>query len=259
MKKNIEFQESNTDTPDLISRWTKPKNQFDDLILTPEHRDAKARLPEGKCTIRVLPAIKGGQCWWIPIHALSYTGGQHAHPKTHEPNAQSVFDLARTWFKQHASKALYTKSAGKGFKLWTQPMAACWLLVTIDGHTNLKLLVASAFAGTTERKPRLAHQLMKFVQQHQQLLDSEAKCKIEVTRSLPEGGGYLETTFRVLESKHSLAKCIDELPPEQIQMACPVEQTIRQIEFEDEWKLLEKAIGKPWVDKIRNSSQPKIT
>jgi len=255
MKKNIEFKESNNDTTDLLSRWTKPKNQFDDLILKPEYTHAKARLPEGTSTIRVLPAIKGGLCWWIPIHALSYPGGQHAHPKTHEPNTQSVFDEARAWFRENAPKALYTKSAGKGFKLWTQPMAACWLLVTNNGQTDLKLLVASAFTGTTERRPGLAHQLMEFVQSHQELLNPDAMHAIEVTRSLPEDGKYMETEFQIVESEHSLNECIAELPSEQIRMVCPVEHAIRQIEKDEEWKLLEKAIGIQWTDKIRNSSQ----
>jgi len=254
MKKNIEFKESNNDTTDLLSRWTKPKNQFDDLILKPEYTHAKARLPEGTSTIRVLPAIKGGLCWWIPIHALSYPGGQHAHPKTHEPNTQSVFDKARAWFKENAAKALYTKSAGKGFKLWSQPMAGCWLLVTRDGKTDLRLLVASAFAGTNEKKSGLAYQLMEFVHQHQELLDPEAKIEIQLARSLPKGSKYLETELQKVESEHTLDECIAELPSEQIRMVCPVEQTIRRIEPEDEWKLLEKAIGTPWMDRIRESS-----
>jgi hypothetical protein len=259
MKKLIEFQESNSNTPSLISRWTKPKNQFDDLILTPEYRDTKAKLLEGTSTLRVLPAIKDSEHWWLPIDALIYSGGQHAHPHNLQPNAKSVFDLARNWFKHHAPKVLYTKSAGKGFQLWTQPMAACWLIVTHDGRTNLKLLVASAFAGTTDRRPGLAYELMEFVQNHQQLLNPDARYAIEINRSLPEGSKYLETEFRIVESELTLNECIAELPSEQIGMVCPVEHTIRQIEKEEEWKLLEKAIGSPWTDKIRSSSQRKIT
>ncbi len=259
MKKLIEFQESNSDTPSVISRWTKPKNQFDDLILTPEYRDAKAKLLEGTSTLRVLPAIKDSEHWLLPIDALIYSGGQHAHPQSIKPNSRSVFDLARTWFKQHASKALYTRSAGKGFKLWTQPMAACWLLVTHDGRTDLKLLVASAFAGTKDRKPGLAYQLMEFVQKHRELLDPESMCELQITRSMPENSEYLETEFQLNQSDRSLNECIAELPAEQIAMVCPVEQTIRQFDQDEEWKLLEKAIGSQWTDKIRSSSQRKIT
>lgn len=255
MNKHIEFQESNPNASATISRWPGPKIQFEDLILKPDYSDTKARLPEGTCIVRVLPTIKDSDHWWLPLEVLCYSGGQHAHPKTNEPNAQSVFDLARAWFKQNAPKALYTKFAGKGFKLWTQPMAACWLLVTHENQTNLKLLVSSAFAGATGQKPGLAYQLMEFVQRNQQLLDPNAKFAIEVTRSLTEGSKYLETEFRLIESEKCLNECIAELPSEQIKMVCPVEQTIERIEQDQEWKLLEKAIGSQWTDKIRSSSQ----
>jgi hypothetical protein len=258
MKKVIEFQEPKLTTAELVARWPGPRIRFEDQILKPEFSDAKAKLPEGTCTIRVLPPIKHSAHWWMPIDALTYSGGQHAHPRTLDPeaNARSVFDEATNWFKQQAPKALYTKSTGKGFKLWTSPMAACWLLVTNGGRTDLKLLLASAFPGMTARKSGLAHQLKEFVIQNKHLLNPDAKCAIEMTRSLPQGSKYLETEFKLLDSDHTLNECMADLPSEQIRMVCPIEQTIRKMDQDDEWQLLVKAIGNQWTDKIRNSSQP---
>lgn len=261
MKKIVEFQTSASGNPGLILPWNPSPNQYEDLILTPECRGSKARLPEGTCTIRVLPAIKDSRHWWLPISALCYSGGQHAHPKNTDPSkaAQSVFDLARAWFRQNAPKALFTKASGKGFKLWTQPMATCWLLVTHKGQTNLKLLLASAFAGATGQKSGLAHQIMEFVVANPQLLNPDARYEIEVSRAFPQGSSYLNTELRLIESEHSLNESIADLPSQQIRMVCPLEQTIRRIEPEDEWKLLEKAIGSQWVERIRSTPQPTIT
>lgn len=261
MKNPIEFQEPTLETADLVARWPGPRIRFEDQILKDEFSSAKAKLPQGTCIIRILPSIKGSERWWMQIQALTYSEGQHAHPKTHAPksNARSVFDDATDWFKLHAPKALYSKTAGKGFKLWTQPMATCWLLVTHEGETNLKLLLASAFPGTAGRKPGLGYQLMEFALQHAHLLTPDAKYAVEMTRSLPEGSSFLDTQLRIVESELSLNECIAELPSDQIRMLCPIEETIRRIDQEEEWKLLQKAIGKPWTDKIRNSSQPTIT
>ena len=100
---------------------------------------------------------------------------------------------------------------------------------------------------------------MEFVQKHRELLDPESMCELQITRSMPKNSEYLETEFQLIQSDRSLNECIAELPAEQIRMVCPVEQTIRQIDQDDEWKLLEKAIGSQWTDKIRSSSQRKIT
>lgn len=255
MKKVIEFQESKLTTADLVARWPGPRIRFEDQILKPEFSSAKAKLPEGTCTIRVLPPIKDSARWWMPIDALTYSGGQHAHPRTfdHEVNARSVFDVATAWFKKQAPQALYNKSTGKGFKLWTSPMAACWLLVTNGGQTDLKLLLASAFPGMTARQSGLAHHLKEFVLQHNHLLNPDAKCAIEMTRSLPEGSKYLQTEFKLVDSDHTLNDCIADLPSEHIRMVCPIEQTIRRIDQDDEWKLLEKTIGCQWVERIRSA------
>ena len=255
MKKDIEFQTSTTGKSNLISPLSKPQGRFDCSILTPQHAHIKARLPEGTCTVRVLPTIKDSEHWWLPISALCYPEGQHAHPQSIDPNAFSIFDHARAWFRQNAPKALYTKASGKGFKLWTQPMAVSWILVTHDGETNLRLLLASGFTGTRVVQPGLGYQFMRFVQKNQELLDPGAKSAIEVTRASPTGSRYLNTELRLVESDLSLDECIADLPSEQIRLVCPVEQTIRQITQDEEWKLLEKAIGTQWADKIRNSSQ----
>lgn len=260
MKTPIEFQKSNTTTTaDLIARWPQPKPPFEDRIPKGEYSDAKGTLPVGTSTVRILPPLRGSSYWWLPIHALTYPSGQHAHPKTHEANAQSVFDVARDWLKKNEPRALYTKASGKGFKLWSQPMAACWLLVTHNGKTKLKLVIASAFAGTRDRQPGLAHQLMRFVQRNIILLDADTKHAMEITRSQPEDSNYLQTSIKLIDTESTLNEGLAELPSEEIRMVCPVEQTIRKIEEEDEWKLLEKAIGSPWVERIRSAPQQNIT
>jgi hypothetical protein len=81
MKNPIEFQEPTLETADLVARWPGPRIRFEDQILKDEFSSAKAKLPEGTCIIRILPSIKGSERWWMQIQALTYSEGQHAHPR----------------------------------------------------------------------------------------------------------------------------------------------------------------------------------
>ena len=258
MKKPIEFKPSTPDQCDIASPWQRPEAQFQDLILKPAYKYLKAKLPQGIYTIRVLPMIQGGKYWWMPIEALPHTKGHHPHPKTTSsvPDAQSVFDVARSWLKQNAPRSLYDKSTGNGFKLWSNPMAACWLIVQHGNSIHLKLLLASAFAGTRHgRNTGLAHQILMFVKENPDLLNPDTKHAIEITRSMIEGGLFPETRLQLKTMNHTLNETIAELPSEELRMICPIEQTIRQIEPEEEWKLLERTIGSEWTSKIRAANE----
>ena len=253
MKKIIEFQQHTPGELELISPLqASPHAQFRDLILKPDYAGLKYTLPMGTSTFRILPAIKGSPQWMASIHSLSHTNGRHAHPKTTQASATSVFDTAQAWLKQHEPKMLYSKSTPDGHKLWTSPLAACWILVDGPAQSKLRIILASAFAGAKQgTKPGLGHQILELVSHNNQLLDADEGYQVKVTRAYSAGSKFPETQLILNRTAISLNECLGELSSEDLRLVCPIGNTIRQIDAEREWTLLAATIGQDATAKIR--------
>ena len=257
MKKIIEFQENSPGELDLISPLQASSHTpFRDLILKPEFAELRYTLPKGTSTFRILPAIKGCPHWMASIHALSHAYGRHAHPKTSQPSAVSVFDTAQAWLKQHAPEMLYSKLTPAGHKLWTSPLAACWILVDGPGQPKLRILLASAFAGARQgAKSGLGHQILELVRQNSHLLDADEGYQVRVTRVYSAGNKFPETQLSVNRTATSLNESLGDLPSDDLRLVCPIGNIIRQIDTEHEWALLAATIGQDATEKIRAASQ----
>ena len=258
MKKIIEFQQHTAGELGLISPLqASPHAPFRDLILKPEYAKLKYTLPKGTSTFRILPAIKGSPQWMASIHAFSHTNGRHAHPKTTQASASSVFDTAQAWLKQHKPEMLYSRSTTDGHKLWTSPLAACWILVDSLAQPKLRILLASAFAGSRQgAKSGLGHQILELVSQNNQLLDADEGYQVRVTRAYSAGNKFAETQLTVNRTATSLNESLGELSSEDLGLVCPIRNTIRQIDTEREWALLAATIGRDVTAKIRAASTP---
>ncbi len=257
MKKIIEFQENTPGELDLISPLpASAHTPFRDLILKPEFAELRYTLPKGTSTFRILPAIKGSPHWMASIHALSHANGRHAHPKTTQASASSVFDTAQAWLKQHQPEMLYSKGTPGGHKLWTLPLAACWILVDGPVQPKLRIILASAFAGARQQaKSGLGHQIPELVRQNRHLLDADEGYQVRVTRAYPVGNKFPETQLSVNRTDSSLNECLGKLSSEDLRLVCPIGNTIRQIDPEHEWALLAATIGQDTTEKIRAASQ----
>ena len=253
MKKIIEFQQHTPGELELISPLqASPHAQFRDLILKPDYAGLKYTLPMGTSTFRILPAIKGSPQWMAAIHALSHANGRHSHPKTTQASATSVFDAAQAWLKHHEPEMLYSKSSPGGHRFWTSPLAVCWILVDGPGQPKLRILLASAFAGSRQgTRSGLGHQILELVTQNSQLLDADEGYQIRVTRAYSAGSKFPETQLTVNPTATSLNECLGELSSDDLRLVCPIENTIRQIDTECEWALLAATIGQDATAKIR--------
>lgn len=253
MKKIIEFQQHTPGELDLISPLpTSSHTPFRDLILKQEYAGLKYTMPRGTSTFRILPAIKGTQQWMASIHALAHAYGRHAHPKTSQPSASSVFDTAQTWLKQHQPEMLFSKSAPTGHKLWTSPLAACWILVDGPGQPQLRILLASAFAGARQQaKSGLGHQILELVRQNSHLLDADDGFHVKVTRAYSAGNRFPETQLTVVRTATSLNESLGDLSSDDLRLVCPIGNIIRPIDTEHEWALLAATIGQDVTAKIR--------
>jgi len=256
MKKIIEFQQHTPGELELISPLPASSHTpFRDLILQHDYAGLKYTMPKGTSTFRVLPAIRGSSQWMASIHALAHAYGRHAHPKTSQPAAASVFDTAQAWLKQHAPEMLYSKSTPTGHKLWTSSLAACWILVDGPGQPQLRILLASAFAGARQQaKSGLGHQILELVRQNNHLLDTDEGYQVKITRAYSAGNRFPETQLSVVRTATSLNEALGELSSEDLRLVCPIGNTIRQIDPEHEWALLAATIGHDVTAKIRAAS-----
>ncbi len=253
MKKIIEFQQHTPGDLELISPLpTSSHTPFRDLILKQEYAGLKYTMPRGTSTFRILPAIKGSPQWMASIHALAHNHGRHAHPKTTQESAPSVFDTAQAWLKQHEPAMLYSKLTPTGHKLWTSSLAACWILVDGPGQPQLRILLASAFAGARQgAKSGLGHQILELVRQNSHLLDADEGFHVKITRAYSAGNRFPETQLSVNRTATSLNEALGELSSEDLRLVCPIGNTIRQIDAEHEWALLAATIGQDVTAKIR--------
>jgi len=250
MKKPLEFQVHKPGELDLI----QPSNRvpFQDLLLKLEYSGYKYTLPKGSSSFRLLTALKGSPHWMASVTALDHGQGRHTHPGALLPEATSVFDVAQQWLKNHKPDALYAKNNPTGYKLWGSKVAACWILVDAPESPKLGILLASAFAGSKQgANSGLAHQIREMVSKNHQLLDPDEACQITVTRSYGPGSKYPQTHLALNQTSRSLNECLGDLSAEDLNLVCPIQETIRQIEFEREWILLSRLIGRDLAETIR--------
>ncbi len=253
MKKIIEFQINTPGELELIQPLPVSSHApFRDIVLKAEYAGYKYTLPRGSSTFRILPAIKGSSKWMTHIDAISHKNGRHAHPKSINPFACSVFDIAREWLKQNQPELLYTKNNQNGHKLWASSVAACWILVGEGENTQLHILLNSAFAGSRQSsRAGLGYQISELVRHNSQLLDADAGYQVQVTRSFSPGSKFPQTELSVSRSARSLNQALGELSSEDLNLVCPIGDTIRQVSIEHEWVLLAATIGQDVTDKIR--------
>lgn len=255
MKTPIEFQPS---SPNLISALTPSSHQpFKDLLLKPRYAEKKYSLPKGTTTFRVLPPLMGTDIWMTTIHALDHNQGRHTHPKTTQSGATSVYDIAREWLQQNQPDTLYRKNNPSGHKLWSSQLTATWIIIEGPEPPELRILVASDFAGSARSAASagLAHRIKEQVRQTPALLDPNAGYQLKLTRAYKPGSKYPETHISTNHTSASLGDLLGQLNAEDLNLICPIAETVRQVDAHEEWSLLAHVIGQELVDKIRTDTK----
>ncbi len=252
MRKLIEFQTHTPGELSLIQAMPESHIPFRDLVLKPDYTGFKYSIPRGSSVFRVLPAITENKQWMMQIDAISHAHGRHANPKNIEPSAVCVFDLARKWMSKNRPELVYSNKNPSGFKLWASKVAACWVIVGDSDHYSLGILLTSAFAGSKENSNTgLGYQIQKLVSQNPELLDADAGYQIKATRSFSPGSKIPQTELTVCQSEKTLNEALGELSAEDLNLICPIGDTIRQVSVDLEWVLLAATIGQDLTDKIR--------
>jgi len=258
----IEFASPNEVAESSASPWSAAgKSTYHDLILKPEYLGRRHKFPAGDTWLRILPALRGSRNWMMPVHALCYKGGRHAHAKTLIPGAKSVFDKAYAWLKSNQPETLYSKANMSGYKLLPDPLSLCWVLVQEGTKVLAKLVIASAYDGSRGGAHGIGHQIWQLTQEHDEHgnlvsdpIDPANGLQICVQKSQPQGSRYCNYSLKVGRIPAPIGEFVARMEPSEIAALAPLEEVVRMISEEEEWHLLEQVIDPATIAKIRSAS-----
>ena len=234
------------------------KSVYQDLILKPEYSARRYKFP-GEIWFRILPALLGSKSWMLPVHSLNYPGGRHVHSKTLTPGAKSVFDLAYQWHKINRPEALYTRTnKTTGHRLLSDPLCIFWIIIQEGSKTLARLVVASGYDGSRGGSPGIGHQIWQLTRQEGEdgsrvsnPVDPTDGVQICVKKTQPQGSRYPSYSVHLGRVPAPIDEIIKRMELAEIAALTPVENVVRQISEEEEWKLLGQVIDSPTIDRIR--------
>ena len=258
----IEFASPNGVAESCASPWsTAGKIPYQDLILKPEFLARRHKFPAGDTWFRILPALRGGRNWMMPVHALGYKGGRHTHARTLIPGGKSVFDKAFAWLKINQPQSLYSKSNISGYKLLPDPLSLCWALVQEGTKVLAKLVIASGYDGSRGAAPGIGHQIWQLSRERDEYgkllsdpVDPECGRQICLQKSQPQGNRYPNYTLRVGRLPAPIDEIIARMDSSEIAALKPLEEVVRIMDEEEEWQLLEQVIDSALIARIRSAS-----
>lgn len=163
MKKPIEFINNEGSAPDPIGKSREAG--FKDIVCKEEFRDLAIRFRQGLSWLRFLPSVKGSLFEWmmpLDIHQ-DIAGTTFASPRSFDPNAHSVFEAARLWFRRHKPDALYSKEGNQnGLKLYPKRVGASWVIEeqAPEGE-RLRIFIRSLYDGSRGGTTGLAYNILR--------------------------------------------------------------------------------------------------
>lgn len=248
----------------LSSRWSGPwRGPYEDLILKPEFEKRRLRIGagDGITWMRIVPAIQGSSRPWIlHVPALNFDGGRFAHPRAVRWGAKSPYDLAFDWAVKHQSQGILSKRNPQNFRFLPVPLCVFWVIVEENGSPMVRLFVGSASDGSRSRVEGLGHQIWRNVQTRggtgeltRNALDPEVGFLIGVEKQDANDAKYPAYTVHVGSDASPLNGWLARMDPKEIEALCPLEQTIRVLSDEDQWRYLAKMMAPEIVATIRTS------
>jgi hypothetical protein len=214
------------------------------------------KFPSGETWFRILPQIAGSRGPMLRIHALAHPGGRHAKPV--KSGSKSVFDSTYTWLKNHRPELLYGKATREGFRLLSDPLKACWILVEEEGKMVARVVLASDYDGSRNGSAGLGYQLHQLIQKcdperglDSDPMDPENGLQVCVEKTLVPGEKYPNYKVRLGHKPVSIQRYLERMTEDEIDALCPIEDVVRVIEPEHQWELVGEVIGAELRDEIR--------
>jgi hypothetical protein len=261
--KTVEFAEASAGrtTNNNSTPWKRDTQRaYEDLVFKPDYAARRLRFPEGQTWMRILPPLRGSvHGWMLGIHALEFDGGRFAHPRTLTPNAKCAFDRAYTWALEHTPHSLYSKTNKAGLRLLPNPLAAFWVALEEEGRMVARLFLASAYDGSRGGMPGLGWQIWHLSQQHDEdgnlvtdLTHPEKGVLVGVEKTKAPGAKYPGYRLTLGRQPAPADSFIAKMEPEEAAAIVPLEDTIRILSPEEEWRCLSKIVPPENLDLIKS-------
>lgn len=259
MRKTIEFQ-SSTNNSALLTR-SKP-GAYEDLVLTDTYRKYRHQFAPGKTKIRLLPAMSAESHWLLQIPALLHANGRHCHPRVIKAGAESAYDMAYKHMKKKYPTRLFSRANKAGIRLLPTPLSACWAVLEDDNGIRLRLLLASFYDGKGGASSGLGNTICSHVLEagEDTTRPGHPLNHMDGTSILVERIGGSDSKFpsyrtSLSEDRSPLKTLLDKVTDVEFNALCPINETIRILEPEEEWRLLAKVVGADLVAEILSAQE----
>lgn len=253
-----------TTTP--LTPWSRPQRRiYEDLILKPEFEERKLQVPIGQTWLRIVPKQEDSilSSWMMPVHALGFKEGKFAHSKSLKANSKSVYDIAYAWLHKNKPQMLFSKQHPTGVRLLTDPVALFWCVVDLGQGPVIRLFQASGYDGTRGGVPGLGFSCWRLAtrdpiapgEYSPDAADFDQGVQICIEKSQPAEAKY--PSYRLFRGQMPVpfGPILDLLSPEEKEVLCPVEQTVRELTPEEQWIKLATMIPKEIVEQIKASTK----
>lgn len=260
MTNHIEF--ASPDGEQNNNPWAQPKSgSYQDLVLKEEYQARRLRFPLGPSWFRIVPALRQSvHGWMLPIHAVNHEEGRFAHPRTSKRNAKSVFDHAYSWYRENKPEQLFSKTNKNGVRLLTDPMCAFWAIIEEDGKPVARLFCGGAYDGSRGGTESLGHRIWRLTRDCDEngkpsgeAIHPEKGALVRVERTQARGAKYPSYQISLGRLPSPVDSLLEKMEPEEQQALCPLENVVRELTIDEEWKCLEKVIPADIIKQIRGS------
>lgn len=259
MKTTIEFETTNPE----VSPWSSAKARtHENLVLKPEYSERQLKFEEGTTWIRIVPAVKGSAFpWMLELKTLEFEGGRFTHPRSLKSKTSCVFDTAYAWALKNVPGALFSKSNPSGVRLLTDPYCAFWAIAEQQGQPVAKIFLGSAYDGSRGGVPGLGWRIWSLTQEKDETgqavanpVDFENGVMVAVEKKQSPGAKYPSYNLRLGRQPAPMTDIIARMEPEELAAICPLENTIRLLTPEEQWKCLAKVMSPDHVAAIRKET-----
>ena len=255
-------QEAATDNKQTTTPWSPAKtaSTYEDMVLKPEYAARRLRFENGMNWFRIVPAFKSSAFgWMLGVHALGFEGGRFAHPKTLERGAKSVFDHAYAWIKERRPELLFSKTNKRGARLLSDPLCAFWAVIEEEGQTVARIFLGSGYDGSRGGPQGLGYQIWQASKERDErgepvadIVGPERGVLVCVERTKSKDAKYPRYTLRLGRQPAPVDAAIAKMDSAEMRALCPLEQTVRQLTEEEQWKCLERVIDPATAALIRS-------
>ena len=234
---------------------------FEELIFKDEFKKRKLKLESGSNWIRIMPALMGSNNWMLNIPAIGMKHARFAHPRVLQKGGKSPFDRAYRWYADNSPEKLYNRTNPTGYRLLCSSLCTFWcLLETKAGKVEARLFLGSSNDGVKGGSPGLGFRIEQLPHERDEdgNLGSDPTHPnrgplVCIEKYQAQGTKYPNFVIRAGRQPAPIQSFLDRMDDSELDVLCPIEQTIREIGDEEQWDHLARVVGADTVSKIRSS------